>query len=102
MGSVFESYFALTEQETSAGPSHTISERAAALEDRVAMHVAIFEALERRIGGDGLTAAHGPLIPLYQRWPKIARQLVVLARELRAAGRPSSSGSTASRESRSG
>jgi hypothetical protein len=86
--SVFESYVALTEQDPHTVPSMSLEERALLLEDRVAVHTSLFHAMESRIGPDGLTEAHRPLIPLYQRWMAAARQLVVQAREFRAAGRP--------------
>ena len=85
---VFESYIALAEQDAPIGPTPTVEARAAALEDQVAAHTAIFEAMERRIGPDGLAEVHRPFIPLYQRWMKGARQLVTQARLFRTEGRP--------------
>ena len=87
MTNVFESYLALAEQDPHRGETDLV-ERAAALEDQVAAHTAILHAMDSRLGEGGLTEAHRPLIPLYQRWMKAARQLVVRAREMRAAGRP--------------
>jgi hypothetical protein len=85
---VFESYLALAEQDPSAGATPSPEERAVALEDRIAAHTAIFAAMERRIGDEGIGEPHRPLIPLFQRWMHGARQLVAQARDTRAAGRP--------------
>ena len=88
MTNVFESYLALAEQDPHPGSRGTLEDRASSLEDQVAAHTAIFQAMESRLGDQGLTESHRPLIPLYQRWMNAARQLVVRARELRAQGRP--------------
>jgi hypothetical protein len=88
MTSVFEPYLALAELEDAAAADRTVEQRAAILEDRAAAHTAIFKAMNRRIDQQGVIESDRSLIPLYQRWIASARQMVVLARESRAAGRP--------------
>jgi hypothetical protein len=56
------------------------------VEDLIAIHLAIFEALQRHIGEHGLTAAHRPLVPLFQRWLETARRIKGTISELRAKG----------------
>jgi hypothetical protein len=88
MASVVDSYLALAEQDPAGVGSTGVEERATALEVLVALHTAFYEVLERRLGDDGLTDAHRPLIPLFRRWMESARQMVEQARELRSKGRP--------------
>lgn len=82
----FETYLAASEQGSQSEPDRSLEERASILEDRVAAHTGIYEAMARRTGE--VSEAHRPLIPLYQRWINAARQLVIQARGFRAQGRP--------------
>jgi hypothetical protein len=87
MTSIFEPYLALAERADPTAADRSMEERAAILEDRVAAHMGVFDAMQRRIGDQYLTQLHRPLIPLYQRWMNAAREMVARAREFRAEGR---------------
>lgn len=78
----------LLERETAGHPDATPAERAAAVADLVALHTAVYEAMELRLGDEGLTEAHRPLVPLFQRWLRTARRIIESARDLRKAGQP--------------
>jgi hypothetical protein len=56
------------------------------IEDMIAIHLGVFTALESHVGEDGLTAAHRPLVPLYQRWLETARRIKAAVAQLRAKG----------------
>jgi hypothetical protein len=88
MASVLDSYLTLLESDPGMGPSGVAAERAIAVEESVAVHSAIFDVMERRIGPGGLNHMHRPMIPLFQRWITVARRIVADARELRLAGHP--------------
>ena len=84
--SVLESHLTLLEQEAEPRPGLTPAERAGVAGDLVALHAAVYEVLERHIGGEGLTEAHRPLVPLFRRWPHTARRIIAVARDLRTEG----------------
>jgi len=87
METVLESHLALLEQEAEARPTPTAVEQGAMLDVLVALHTAFYGVLESRIGPDGVTEAHRPLVPLFQRWLRTGRRIVQSARESKAAGR---------------
>jgi len=88
MVTVLESHLSLLEHEAEGAPESTMSERVERTQDLISLHLAVYEALERHIGGGGLTEAHRPLVPLFQRWLHAARRIVDAARELRRQGQP--------------
>jgi phosphoglycolate phosphatase-like HAD superfamily hydrolase len=88
MPTVLESHLALLEREAFAAPAPSDAGDSDRLEQLVALHVALYEVLERRLGPDGLVEAHRPLVPMFQRWLETARQLKAEARRLRVAGQP--------------
>ena len=83
---VLESHLAPHEQEAVADSTVPLSDRASALSDVISFHVSLFEALDRRLGTEGLSEAHRPLVPLFQRWLITARRMATAARELIAQG----------------
>lgn len=86
MASVLESHLALLEREAEVRMDSTGPERARLLEDVVSLHTAVYEAIERRIAGEGLTEADRPLVPLFRRWLSAARRILQSAGELRSQG----------------
>ena len=86
MASVLDSQLALLERETAGNVETTPAERAGALADLVALHTAVYEVMERRIGDAGLTEAHRPSVPQFRRWIETARRAVAAARQLRTVG----------------
>jgi hypothetical protein len=85
MVSVLDSILSLLGRD-SIEESGSLVERAAALDEKIAVHVAMFEVMERRLGPAGLTASHRHLVPRYQCWMTVARRMVENARELRKQG----------------
>lgn len=89
MASALESHLALLEHEAGAGAAAAGANDADRLDDLIALHVGLFGVMERRLGTDGLSECHRPLVPLYQRWLETARRLRDSARDQRRqAGRP--------------
>jgi hypothetical protein len=86
MVAVLESHLSLLEQEANTPSATNAAERTAFVEDVIALHLAVFEAMERHLGADGLTESHRFMVPLYRRWIHSARLMIVTARDLKAAG----------------
>lgn len=96
MTTALEPHLALLEQASqdvaAADPvAATVASGAGAdrLDELIALHVSLFEVMERRLGTDGLSECHRPLVPLYQRWLETARRFRDQARDQRRrTGRP--------------
>jgi len=86
MPEVLESHLALLEREAASAADASPAERARRLEDLVALHLALLDAFERRLGPDGVNEGHRPLVPLFRRWLATARRLAASAAELRRQG----------------
>ena len=85
MPSLFESILDVLNREAAPQISDAKGE-VEHVEDMIAMHLAVFAALERHLGDDGLAEAHRPLVPLFQRWLETARRIKAKVGELRAKG----------------
>lgn len=88
MVSALECHLALLEREALNRPTPSGSEGADRLDEVIALHVGLYEVMERRVGPNGLSDAHRTLVPMFRRWLATARLFVADARDLRAAGRP--------------
>jgi hypothetical protein len=86
MPEALESHLALLEREAASSAEVSPAERTRGLEDLVALHLALFEAFERRLGPDGVNEDHRPLVPLFRRWLATARRFAASAAELRRQG----------------
>lgn len=81
-----ESHLSLLERESQIPPGVSTLDQAKLIQDLVALHLAVFDGLERRLGSEGLTESHRPMVPLFRRWLQTARRLIVWARDLRGNG----------------
>lgn len=86
MVAVLESHLSLLEREAETPSGTNVAERAGFIEDLIALHLAVFEGIERHLGEDGLTEVHRFMVPLFRRWVHAARSMIVTARDLKAAG----------------
>jgi len=84
MGSILEPYLALLEQHPERSTDAMGSDRLQDIADAVEIQLAVFEALQRRIGPGGLSDAYRHLIPMFNRWVHSARELLKSAGVLRA------------------
>lgn len=88
MVTLLESHLSLLEQEAEAHPAPTVAEQGTLLDELVALHTAVYEVMELRIGPDGVSERDRPLVPLFRRWLQTGRRIVAAAGASRRAGRP--------------
>lgn len=86
MATVLESHLALLERAAGVPADAALTERVGGVEDLIALHTAVFEAMERRLGQDGLNEGHRALVPLFRRWLEAARRFAAAGAELRRQG----------------
>jgi hypothetical protein len=86
MVAALESHLSLLEHEAADASVADAAERAGLIKDLIALHLAVFEGMERHLGPDGLTEAHRFMVPLFRRWIHTARSLVGTARDLKSVG----------------
>lgn len=86
MLTILESQLALLERLSEDSPASTPADRVLIVEDLIALHVVLYLRLEHRLGQDGVTEAHRPLVPLFVRWLHTARRIKGAACALRREG----------------